>query len=138
MTCSSLMGLSYRELDLAAWLVLISKLALRDHFKWFPDNADFLCSPLSLLFWSFIWLPSTKILQKVVWLERLEGNPLKQGYWEFYALQYRLHNETGSHGPFRHEKVNRILSESSISLDSPPYETLLEEISKHTLQSLHF
>ena len=138
MTCSSLMGLSYRELDLAAWLVLISKLALRDHFKWFPDNADFLCSPLSLLFWSFIWLPSTKILQKVVWLERLEGNPLKQGYWEFYALQYRLHNETGSHGPFRHEKVNRILSEGSISLDSPPYETLLEEISKHTLQSLHF
>lgn len=137
MTCSSLMGLSYRELDLAAWLVLISKLALRDHFKWFPDNADFLCSPLSLLFWSFIWLPSTKILQKVVWLERLEGNPLKQGYWEFYALQYRLHNETGSHGPFRHEKVNRILSESSISLDSPPYETLLEEISKHALQSLH-
>lgn len=138
MICSSLMGLSYRELDLAAWLVLVSKLALRDHFKWFPDNADFLCSPLSLLFWSFIWLPSTKILQKVVWLERLEGNPLKQGYWEFYALQYRLHNETGSHGPFRHEKVNRILSESSISLDSPPYETLLEEISKHTLQSLHF
>ena len=122
MTYSSLMGLSYRELDLAAWLALISKLVLRAHFKWFPDNADFLCLPLSLLFWSCIWLPSTRILEKVVWLERLVGNPLKKGYWEFYARQYHLHNETGSHGPCRHKKVNRMLSESSISLDSPPYE----------------